>query len=884
MSRAPRSRFSGLAAALAIAAAPAFIAVSAATQTAGDADRRTVRAAPIGQAVIRVDGVLDEPAWSTAPAASEFSQREPHDGAEPTYETEFRILYNESALWIGVRAHDPEPEKIVGQLTRRDTDSDSDWIVVLIDSYCDRRTAFDFRLNPAGVMRDLLQSDDGNAADVSWDAVWDGAAHVDAAGWTAEFRIPTSQIRYKPGEACRFGFQLGRGIQRLGENSWWNRWPKDAPGFASSFGDLVGLSLPHAPRRIQILPYALMISLSRPVENGDPFHETSEFDGDAGLDAKIGLGGNLTLDATINPDFGQVEADPSVVNLTAFETFYPEKRPFFIEGSNILRFGLGVGDGESSNESLFYSRRIGRQPHGDPHGDYVDAPTSTSIAAAAKVTGKTQSGWSVGVLDAVTPREMARVEAEGRRYDEPVEPLSNYFIARLQRDLRGGRTALGAITTSVHRDLAGDELDFLRDRAVTGGVDFKHRFLDDKYSLDGYLVGSEIHGSREAIVRAQRAPQRYYQRPDAGYVEVDSSRTSLSGTAGSVTCGKIAGGHWRAMTTFQFRSPGFESNDLGYLRNADIISSMLWIGYREWEPGKILRSYNLNYNLWSNWNWSGDRQLPGTNVSGSWTYNNFWYNYAGINYEAGGLAPRALRGGPSIRIPPSMNGWIGMGSDSRKKISGEVEAWFWKDVNESHAYGVNPFLSFRPAPRWSLSLQPRFESQIVDWAWVTKEVVNGHGHYIMARMHQQTAAMTVRLNYTFTPEISLQLYAQPYFSAGKYRGFKRITSPRADDYRDLMTPYEQISYDAEAGEYTVTDGGETFSFENPNFNFGEMRSNLILRWEFRPGSALFLVWSQGRTDYPTKDGRVKLSRDASDLLAADSENVLLAKITYWLPM
>ena len=850
----------------------------------GDAGRRAVAAAPVGQAAIRVDGALDEPAWSSAPAGSGFVQREPRDGVEPTFETEFRVLYDKSALWIGVRAHDAEPEKIVGQLTRRDTDSDSDWILVFIDSYCDRRTAFDFRLNAAGVKRDLLQSDDGTVEDASWDAIWDGAARIDSAGWTAEFRIPTSQLRYKPADACRFGFQVGRSVQRLGESSWWNRWPKDAPGLASSFGDLTGLSLTGAVRRLQILPYALLSTLSRPVENGDPFREPSEFDGDGGVDAKIGFGGNLTLDASINPDFGQVEADPSVVNLTAFETFYPEKRPFFIEGSNILRFGLGVGDGDSSNESLFYSRRIGRQPQGDPDGDFVDAPAATSIAAAAKLTGKTPSGWSVGLLDAVTPREMARVEAGGARSKVPVEPLSNYLVARLQRDLRGGRTALGAIATSVHRDLEGTELDFLRDRAITGGVDFKHRFLNDKYSLDGYYVASEIHGTREALLSAQRASQRYYQRPDADYVEVDSTRTSLTGSAGSLTLGKVAGGHWRGMTTFQFRSPGFESNDLGFLRNADLISQSLWIGYREWEPGKILRSYNINYNLWDNWSWGGDHLQPGTNVNGSWTYTNFWYNWAGVNYEFGGLAPRALRGGPSIRFPPAINAWLGVGSDSRKRIFGEMEVWIWKDFHESISYGINPYISFRPAPRWSLSLQPRYESMIDDWAWVEKRTVAGEAHDIMAHLHQETVSATVRLNYAFTPDLTLQLYAQPFFSAGRYSEFKPIVRPRAHDYDDLMRKYEEVVYDREAGEYTITDSGETFTIDNPDFNFGELRSNLVLRWEFRPGSALFLVWSQGRTDDPTKDGHVVFPRDASDLFESDAEDVFLAKLTYWLPI
>jgi hypothetical protein len=465
-----------------------------------------------------------------------------------------------------------------------------------------------------------------------------------------------------------------------------------------------------------------------------------------------------------------------------------------------------------------------------------------------------------------------------------VEPASNYLVARVQRDLRQGRTALGAIATAVHRKIEGEEMDFLRDRAVTGGLDVKHRFHGDKYSFDGYAVGSSIHGSRTAIVRAQRAAQRYYQRPDADYVEVDSSRTSLRGAAGSATLSKVAGGHWRGMTTFQFRSPGFESNDIGYLRSADYVAQMLWIGYREWKPSRIVRSYNINYNLWENWNWGGERTDTGTNVNGSLTYNNFWYQYGGLAYNSGGLAPRALRGGPSIRIPSSINGWTGFGSDSRKPLSGEIEAWVWKDFNKSRSYGVNPYLTVRPAPRWSLSFAPRYEHNVDDWAWVDNVDVGAGTHYIMAHMKQETVAMTVRFNYAFTPDLSVQFYAQPYFSAGKYSGLKRITQPRASEYEDLMTPYEAVAYDPEENTYTLASEDGEVTIDNPDFNFGELRSNLIVRWEFRPGSTLFLVWSQGRTDDPFKDGRVSLSRDTGDLFGVNSEDVLLAKVTYWLPL
>jgi hypothetical protein len=881
----PRSAFPGHLAACIVP----LLALAAATAGADGIDsdappeRRCLSAAPAGPGPMRVDGVLDEPAWAGAPVASDFIQREPVDGAPASLRTEVRVLHDAGALWVGVRALDPEPRSIVGRLTRRDEDSNSDWIIVMLDSYCDRRTAFDFRINPAGVKRDILISDDGDREDASWDAVWDAAARVDSAGWCAEFRIPTNQLRFEPGENRRFGFQAARWIHRLNESSFWSPCPRRESGLVSHFGDLVGMSLPAAPRRIQLLPYVRMSGLSHTVDGGDPFRDPSEFDGAGGVDAKIGLGGSLTLDATVNPDFGQVEADPSVLNLSAFETFYPEKRPFFMEGAQILRFGLGVGDGDGANESLFYSRRIGRRPQGEADADYVDVPGATSIISAAKLTGRTASGWSVGILDAVTAREVADVADDSTESRIAVEPLTNYLVARLRRDMRQGRTALGLIGTAVVRDIRDGELEFLRDRATTGGLDFHHRFAGDRYSLDGYFVGSAIHGASEAILKAQRAPQRYYQRPDAGYVEVDSARTSLTGTASSITLGKITG-HWRAMTTANHRSPGFDSNDLGYLRIADQIQHSLWIGYREWEPGPLLLSYNVNWNYWNAWTWGGDPVNRGGNINGFCQFRNYWYSYAGINVEPSRLEPRALRGGPSVRTPSSGNVWLGVGSDDRKPVSFELEGWIWRDVAESRSFGVHPVIAVRPSPRWQVSVRPSYENQIDDWGWVTSDDIGDDRHYVLARLEQETISLTARLNYAFTPDLSLQFYAQPFFAAGRYRGMKRVTDPRAADYDDLMTPYGPEEIRLEGGVYTVTTDDGEFSFDNPDFNFAELRSNLILRWEFRPGSALFLVWTQGRIDDPLKDGRVSLSRDASDLFAADSENVLLAKVTYWLPL
>lgn len=838
----------------------------------------------------KIDGRLDEEAWEQTLPISDFIQRNPQEGEPATERTVVRVLYDDAALYVGVRAYDSEPDKIVGRLTRRDEYSESDWVIVSIDSYYDRRTAFEFRANPAGVERDMYRFDDTRADD-SWDAVWDVGTSIDEEGWTAEFRIPYSQLRFAQGPEQIWGFNVTRIIQRKNEEAQWKPIAKEASGWVSEYGDLEGIQGIKPPRRLEMLPYLAGSQAFTQAQEGNPFETGTEFDGNAGFDLKYGLTNSLTLDLSVNPDFGEVEADPSVVNLGVFETFFAEKRPFFIEGSNIYDFSLRSGNGGA--EKLFHSRRIGRRPRGSPdeQGGFVDVPNKTPIIAAAKLTGKTANGWSLGFMDAVTAEARATViDSVAIEHKENVEPVTNYAALRVQRDFREGKSALGFMGTAVNREVPVT-LDFLRGSAYSGGIDARHRFWSGNWELQGKLIGSYVSGSEESIEETQLSSARYFQRPDADHLDFDPTRTELFGSAGGIGFSKIGGGHWRGNVNVEWVSPGFEVNDLGFQREADVIRNNLWIAYREFNPGKIFRNYNLNYNLYNRLTFGGERTTTGMNVNGNFTLLNYWGGWAGIERWLGSLAPRFLRGGPAFASPAGWSGWYGVNSDSRKAVSFEAGGWWFSDDEESNGGGVWAGVAFQPAANVRLRLSPEYSWNHDDWQYITTEFALDSDRYVVSVLDQNTISLTTRLDWTFRPNLSLQLYAQPFVSAGEYEGFREVTSPRADVYDDRFTAYgsDRLSFEAsedpsEAGTYLVdqdADGTTDFSFGDPNFNFRDFNSTIVLRWEYMSGSTMFLVWSQAKSDFdPT--GEFRPINDFGDLFAADGESIFRFKINYYL--
>lgn len=838
-----------------------------------------------------IDGKPNDAVWKRAIMGDGFIQSEPVERDTSSEKTYFKICYDEKNLYVLIHARDSQPEKITARLARRDEIDDSDVVGVMLDSYLDHRTAFEFSVNAAGVKRDAVFSNDEFNQDKSWEPVWEAKTAINDSGWVAEMRIPFSQLRFSASSDQTWGLEVYRYIYRKQELDVWQFIPKDAPGFVSNFGYLKGVNNIHMPRRVELLPYAVSELHAYEKEPENPFAPGRNFTGAGGLDGKIGLTGNLTVDFTINPDFGQVEADPSEVNLTAFETFFEEKRPFFIEGKNIFQFPLGMGDGDFARETLFYSRRIGRTPHHYPDVDedndeYVDFPEQTSILGAAKLSGKTASGWSIGVLDALTAEEKAKIDANGNRRKETVEPLTNYFVGRLQKDFHQGNTSFGGMVTATNRNINHSYLDFLNRSGYSGGIDINHQWRDKTYFFNLKTAFSHIRGHPDAILEAQTSSARYFQRPDANYLTLDSSRTQMSGHGGSFGIGKQGGGHWRFAFGGIWRSPGLELNDIGFLQQADRVMEFIWVGYRIFNPVGIFRRVNINANLWNGWNFGGEKLFAGGNINGGAQFLNYWGFHTGINRSQGGISPSALRGGPALRNEGGWNNWFGIYSDSRKTWQIELGGFHhWDDDRVSNSRNLRLSLYLKPGNSLNISLNPFYSVRTNNLQYVDIYDFNGSDRYVLAKLDQKTLGIVLRINVSLTPELTIQYYGQPFISAGSYSRFKRITHPRAKRYEDRFHTFteNEISYHADEEQYEVDenrDGGIDYRIDLPDFNFKQFRSNLVIRWEYHPGSQLYLVWSQGRTGSDSFSD-FSLHRDFEDLFSIVPDNVFLLKVNHW---
>jgi hypothetical protein len=850
-------------------------------------------AAPLPGAEPVVDGQLDEAAWGTAPAASAFVQQAPQPGAAASERTEARVLYGRDALFVGVRLHDRAPDSIAAQLGRRDAaDLYSDWVRVYVDSYHDRRTAFEFAVNPRGVKRDVLHFDDVRE-DPNWDAVWDVATRVDSAGWTAELRIPLSQLRFDaprgPAAEQVWGVNFAREIARRNELSFWAHVPPGSGKLVSLFGALRGLRGLEPPRRLEVVPYTMARVTRAPGERSDPLHHPNDLVGSAGADVRYGLTPTLTLTATLNPDFGQVEADPALVNLTAFEVSLPEKRPFFVEGTDVFRFGAAPGSGDA--QQLFYSRRIGRRPHRTVlvPGGYVDAPENTRILAAAKLSGRLGGGWSLGVFDAVTAAERARVvDPAGVPGTEPVEPLTNYAVARVSRDFRSGAGSLGAIFTATQRRLGDERLRFLRSGAYVGGVDGRWRLPGGVHEVRAWALGSHLHGSEQAIALAQISPVNSFARPDAPHLDFDPRRTSLRGWAASTSLHRIAGGSWRWSLLAAARSPGFEVNDLGFQPLADVAFGVGSLRYGRYRPGPLFRRWSLGSNAVSTWTFGGERIQAQAGVSGDFQLHSLWEGSASVSRDLAVLSTFELRGGPAVAKPARNSFSLFLQTDRRTRASlGFLVSGWAEEETRARTLNLSPTLVARPSPRMDVSLQPSLSLGWDTWQYVRTERAGGEPLYLFSRLDQTTASLVGRLNYTFSPALSLQLYAQPFVSGGTFEGFARAALPRARSFARRFQPLRmgrELRPQPGTGRYGVDldgDGTDELSFPDPDFSSRQFRSNAVLRWEYRPGSALFVAWSQGRSGV-VPDGSFELGRDVGRLLDLEPTNVLLVKVSYWL--
>jgi hypothetical protein len=856
-------------------------------------DVPVVRAIAAEQAAPDIDGDLSDPVWQTASAVTGFTQSRPDDGEPATERTEVRLAYDMDALYVYARMFDSEPGRVVARLGRRDDNVESDMFYVMIDSYHDHRTCFRFGVNPAGVRNDVLTSNDDSHGDRGWDPVWDAAAQVDSLGWTAEFRIPFSQLRFSSAAEQTWGINFSRSVFRKDELMRWSWAPSTEHGYASLFGHLQGLRDIPAPRRMEVLPYTVAkTDFTEGANPANPFNDGSAQDVSAGVDFKYGVTSGLTLDATINPDFGQVEADPAVVNLSAFETYFSERRPFFVEGSNLFRFGSGSGGFVFGAPQLFYSRRIGKRPSrsAETEDGFVDNPVATRILGAAKLSGKT-AGWSVGVLSAVTAHTSARIQgADGTRAIEAVEPLTNYGVLSLRKDMREGASGVGIMATSVVRNLNDPVFTGLRSSALAGGMDFFHKFAGNQFAVNGTVSGSYIRGSTDAITQVQRSSARYFQRPDQDYVSLDSTATSMTGYAVSAQAGKVSG-NWTYGTDFYAYSPGLELNDAGFRTRVDQIFNGIRVSRRWLTPGKVFRSFEANTTWAQQWNFGGVRQWS-SGWLGVWgQFKNYWSASIGGSYEVAGLSDKATRGGPLMK---TTSGWFlnaSVGSDRRKMLSFNAHTSRGQGEEGSLSGCAGISLNFRPTSAISLSLTPHYGYSTSPAFYVTRSddqtaTATFGTRYVFSRLRQKDLNTTIRLNVSFTPDLSVQLYAQPFIASGDYEEFKEFLAPSTYDFaRYGVDGASTLEFDAGANEYTADSDGdgpaEAVTFSNPDFTFRSLRSNLVLRWEYTPGSTLFLVWNHGQSG-SASDPSFRVFREFGHLFGDTQQNTFLVKVNYWL--
>jgi len=847
---------------------------------------------------INIDGKLNEPAWAAAVPSGDFTQSYPNVGAKATDPTEVRVLYDDDALYVGVRMFDAHPDSIAAQLARRDASGIySDWLHVMVDSYRDRRTSFRFSVNPRGVQKDVLEFDDKGGEDLNWDAVWQVATAVDSLGWTAEYRIPFSQLRFggmQKGVERVWGIQIMRDVARRNERDSWSPWKLTDPGFVSLEGDLAGILDIPTPRRLEVMPYVSAKLTRAPGDPANPFYRANDTKPSTGVDLKYGLPSGLTLTATANPDFGQVEVDPAVVNLSAYETFFPEKRPFFVEGANIFNIGSINGGPSYGNQQIFYSRRIGRPPQRFADGQFVDAPNATTILGAGKLTGKV-GAWTVGLLNALTGEEKARViDGSNVESTTPVEPLTNYFVGRVKRDFRGGNTIIGLGGTAVNRDLSDTVFkNLLRASADVGSLDFEHRWANRQWSLTGALSRSLIEGSTAVIQSAQQSSARYYQRPDADYLSLDPAATSLSGY--STKLGLVKSGTWSFSATAKDISPGFEVNDLGFMGRVDYRNIGSGASYNNYQPGKLLRSYSLFAGTNHAWNHGGDKIWTSFFNQVTFNFTNLWSFYAGGEYDPSAIDDRLTRGGPLGRQPTQWGAWTQVTSDQRRSVSYNAYANYYGDEAHGYAKDVTLGVDVRPSSSVHLTLSPSLSLyhntiQFVRGATDALATTTYGRRYVFSDLFQTTLSATTRVEWTLTPLLSFQLYAQPFASAGRFKGFKELATPGTQQYavygRDNGSTITPVP-DPTTGKvlsYAVDPDGAgvapAFSISNPDFRTHSLRGNAVVRWEYRPGSALFFVWQQQREDFLPFEGDFRTSRETRGIFGRPS-NVFLVKATYW---
>jgi hypothetical protein len=847
-------------------------------------------------APIRVDGLLDEPSWQ-GPGLDRFTQREPQEDSAPTERTEVWVAYDDEAIYIGARMYDSHPDSVKAFLARRDRWAESDRFNVWIDSYNDDRSGFFFGLNAAGTQYDgTMYNDEWD--DDSWDGVWSGAARRDATGWTAEFRIPYSELRFREGATQTWGINFNRFIARKNERDYLVFTPRNGSGYVSRFPDLTGLEGLRPPRRLSLTPYATSRGMLAPAAAGDPFFDGSTAEVAVGVDAKVGLGSNLTLDATVNPDFGQVEIDPAFVNLSDAEFVFQERRPFFVEGSNTFEFGFGGANNfwgfNWGGASFFYSRRIGRTPRGFADGDFVDSPAGTRILGAAKLTGKLGANTNLGVLTSLTRREYASTSIGGVEDQVEVEPLASYTVARVQNEFNGGRQGLGLIATFAGRSFEDETLRDVTNGSSLGlGVDGWVTLDQDRmWVLTGWAGFTNITGTEDRIAAVQRGSVHYFQRPDADHVTYDPTRTSLSGWASRVLLNKQKG-NWKFNAAMAAIAPGFDQNDLGLNSRTDLINGHVVLGYEWTKPTAVYQEMRTDFGTFQTRDFSWNATSLGYFDMGYVTFKNYHNFNWGFFYNPSTLNTRLTRGGPMLRYPNGLSWNANYGTDTRKRISASTYVSHDETLSgpTDASWNTGLFVEYRPSTSLTLSAGPDYSRNRTAFQHVGQyddPTATGTfgSRYLFGSLDQTTLSANLRANWIFSPRLSLEVFAQPFVSSGEFSEVHALAEAGEGEFLTYGEDGASTMVEA-AGDITVDADGAgaapSHTFGNPDFTFASVRGNAVLRWEYLPGSTLFFVWTQDRS-YGDGNGSFEPGNTFRDLFDRQATNIFAVKATYyWRP-
>jgi len=826
-----------------------------------------------------IDGKLTDECWTKGTWAGNFRQWLPNEGAKPTYPTEFNIQYDDRNLYVAIRSFDGEPQKILRRAGVRDEFA-GDMAGVNFDSYHDYRTGFEFTVTGWGQKIDLVLFNPNNW-DLNWNPVWKVKTGLEDSAWVAEYEIPLSQLRYSGKDEQVWGLHVWRWISRLQEESDWEIQSKTGPGVLFNFGELHGIKGLTKSHRLEIMPYALGDLKTMKKEPGNPFTGSGKlWGGNAGLDAKIGISSNFTVDLTVNPDFGQVESDPSVINLTAFETFYEEKRPFFLEG-------LTIFDYKFDNQSLFYSRRIGHAPSRplSPNENlYINSPDKTSILSAIKLSGTTSNGLSVGLIQSVTANEFAKVsDKTGNKSSVKVEPLTSFTVARIQKGYNAGNTVIGGIMTSTNRVIDDKNIGSLSNDAFTGGIDLLHHWKDKEFYVDARLIGSYINGSRQAITLLQQSSARYYQRPGADYLKYDTTATHLNGWGGKLMVGKGAKGHWKYSTGATWLSPGLELNDLGYMNTSDEINQENVVSYLINKPVSILNTFEISLEQFNTWNFNSQYLGSGAHLSFTSGFKNQWTLTANLIYHSNSVDTKILRGGYDMKMPQSVTLFGVISTNSAKKLIGNFQySYMHQGSNSASNYELAPGITYRPINNLKIGITANYMKNRDNLQYITTVMDVPGNRYILGKIDQKTLGLTFRVDLNLTPEFSIQYYGSPFISLGSYSQLKYVTNPEAKSYSERFEDYENPSLSD--GNYQLYDysGGTRadYSIADPDFNFHEFRSNLVAKWEYRLGSFIYLVWSSEKSG-TSNASHASMGDSYKQLKSIFPNNVFLIKLNYW---